>query len=124
MPGKRRHGPNTECVATRRLRNSLQRFDGKRISVIVEGGKAPIVMCGVAQFERDDLLGNVLRIKMDEDHPGEPEIIISEEDWSGEIVPDFVHGGQFCISLTKAPPPQPPSPHLPRRSLRWGGGGQ
>lgn len=54
---------------------------------------------GTAHFQRDDDLGNILRITLDGDLPGNPEIIVSEGEWNGLITSDSHYGCDFCLFL-------------------------
>jgi hypothetical protein len=54
---------------------------------------------GTARYERDDLLGNVLRIPVEGDSPGKPDVVLAEEDWNGSIIEDSQYGCDYCIVL-------------------------
>jgi len=76
---------------------SLDQFDQERVAVILRQGEDEIVFRGIATFHRDDKLERILRICNDEKTPGNPEIILSEKSWQGQIIPDFQHGCRFCF---------------------------
>ena len=65
----------------------LKRYDGVRIVVLLAGGGRQIPFYGMAQFERHETLGNVLRIQADPAEFGSPEVILAEEQWEGSIEP-------------------------------------
>ncbi|MEQ8785611.1 MAG: hypothetical protein RIC55_04910 [Pirellulaceae bacterium] len=66
---------------------SLEFLDGTRIAVELNLAGICRTVCGLAHYERDPLLGNVLRILLDMTHQScSTEVLISERDWDGEIV--------------------------------------
>lgn len=79
----------------------LSEFDGQKMAVEMVRGERRIVLCGKAVYVRDDLLGDTLRIRLDDAEPGNPVLIFSESEWSGRIVPDFHHGCDFCLVVKK-----------------------
>ena len=70
-------------------------FHEERIAVVLNRGA--IVFCGTAMFQRDDDLGNILRIKSDSSEACEGEVLLSEGDWQGRIIPDLEHGCRYCF---------------------------
>jgi hypothetical protein len=56
-------------------------------------------LCGTAHYERDDLLGNVLRIPVEGGSAGEPDILLAEKDWNGLITEDSQYGCDYCVML-------------------------
>ena len=65
----------------------LSRYGGKRVSVVLSLPSGEREICGPAEYERDPLLGNVLRVTVDTpatfDEPAE--LLISEAEWEGKI---------------------------------------
>jgi len=89
-------------VATRSIARPSERidfadFDGQRMSVILDLASGRVVIRGTAYFVRDDAIGNTLNIRPEDDEPGHPVIVISENDWKGRIIPDFHYGCQFSL---------------------------
>lgn len=81
-------------------RTGLSEFDGQSVAVILrKKGRREIVMRGTAAFVRDDAVGNSLQIALNDDQPGQPLVILSEEEWNGRIIPDFHHGCDFCLVI-------------------------
>lgn len=58
------------------------------------------VVQGRAKWSRDPALGNVLRIAIEGDDSGQPEIVLAEQAWSGSIEPDTQYGCDFVVSFT------------------------
>lgn len=77
----------------------FQRYDGCRFAVNL----APLLrgepLIGTAHFQRDDLLGNILRISLTGDAPESPDIIVAENEWHGLITPGTPYGCDYCLSL-------------------------
>ncbi len=78
-------------------RADLSSFDGHRIAVVIEGRSHKTVLRGRATFVRDETVGNTLRIRLDDEEPGHPVLMINEDEWNGRIIPDFHHGCSFCL---------------------------
>jgi hypothetical protein len=60
------------------------------------------VVRGVARYEQDPVLGAVLRIcsaSKPASPPDDFEIILQEETWEGDIVPDQQFDCDFCIAI-------------------------
>jgi len=76
----------------------LSAFDGQRMAVELGRGRERVVVRGTAKFVRDDVVGNTLRIQLDDGGPGNPVVVVSEHEWMGRIVPDFHHGCDFCLT--------------------------
>ena len=75
----------------------LKRCDGRRVAVIMpELGPKPLR--GAARYERDDVLGNVLRIKIEGNLPGNPHMLLVEDEWNGLIIPDTQYGCDYCVT--------------------------
>lgn len=79
---------------------SFAQFDGKLVSVVLKQGRREVVWIGLAMFQRDDRLGNILRIEPSEAQPGSPHLILSESEWSGRIIPDLHHGAVYSFIPT------------------------
>ena len=77
-------------------RIDFSEFNEERVAIQLP----QLVFCGVASFQRDDTLGNVLRISGLKAEPGAPEIILTENDWDGRIIPDLKNGCHFCFIPT------------------------
>ena len=78
-------------------RTSFAQFDGKRVSAILKQGGREFVCVGVAHFQRDDRLGNILRIDPTDPQPGSPQLILTESEWKGRIIPDLHYGALYCF---------------------------
>ena len=59
-------------------------------------GAKPLL--GAARYERDDVLGNVLRIEIEGNLPGNPHMLLVEDEWNGLITPDTQYGCDFCVT--------------------------
>ena len=80
----------------------LEQFDGSRFAIMMpQICRRPFR--GRARYERDDLLGNVLRIAIETDNPGDPHILIAEDQWDGLIKTDSRFGCDYFVVL----PPDP-----------------
>ena len=77
------------------------RYDGRRFAIVLPRF-CPKPLRGIAHRDRDELLGNVLRISIESDSPGEQEIVIAENDWNGLIIEDTQYGCDFCVVLVAA----------------------
>jgi len=81
-------------------RLGLSEFDGQSMAVIMrKKGRPEIILRGTAAFVRDDAVGNSLQIALDDEQPGQPLVILSEDEWNGRIIPDFHHGCDFCLVI-------------------------
>ena len=78
---------------------SLSEFDGQSMAVILPSGGKRIVLRGTAYYVRDTAAGNSLHIQLDENEPGRPVLIFSEDEGRGRIIPDFHYGCDFCLVL-------------------------
>ena len=81
-------------VSTSTAKYDLSQFDNCRIAVVLNPGQDPLV--GNASFQRDDSMGNILRIAIDGEL-GNPEIIIRESTWKGRIIPDLKFGCDYSL---------------------------
>jgi hypothetical protein len=77
----------------------LSAFDGHRMALIIHCGDQRMVLCGKASYVRDENIGNTLNIRLDDHEPGQPVVVISEQQWNGRIIPDFHYGCDFCLDL-------------------------
>lgn len=73
------------------------RYDNARFIVFLRNVADSAPLRGTARFERDDMLGNTLRISLMDAGPGSPAIIVSEKDWDGVIVRDSWYGADYCL---------------------------
>ena len=82
-----------------KLASRFQRYDRCRFAIHL----APLLrgepLIGTARFERDDLLGNILRISLEGDSPGRPDIIVAENEWQGLITHGRSYGCDYRLSL-------------------------
>lgn len=92
---------NSRSSSTRR-RSSVPfaSYDNARFVVFLGDVADGRPLRGTARFQRDDTLGNILRISLDEAGPGSPAIIVTEKEWDGVITPDFRHGVDYCLILS------------------------
>jgi hypothetical protein len=99
---------------------NLSRLAGKRVAIVltIEGRRR--VLSGEARYEREQALGNVLRIPIDglgdadaataqsggaapcDARSGRPEFVIQESQWNGRVIPDEMHGCDYCLYVTEA----------------------
>jgi hypothetical protein len=86
-------------TSSSRDRVDLSEYDGQRICVIFDQKRPRIVLQGTARFIQDDAVGNALNIQLDNDEPGQPVLVISEEEWQGRIIPDFHYGCKYSLIL-------------------------
>jgi hypothetical protein len=77
---------------------SFKTYDNCRF-VVRDERFGPEPLRGTARFQRDDDLGNILRIAIDGDFAGNPEIIVCENEWNGLITRDVRYGCDFCLFL-------------------------
>ena len=84
-----------------RSRSSLSHYDNGSFAVFVESGQVRRVLRGTAHYQRDDLLGGILRISLSADCPGRPDVIVAEDEWSGLIVDGRAHGCDYCLMLMR-----------------------
>lgn len=79
---------------------NLAPYDNARFVVFLGdvAGRRPLY--GTARFQRDDALGNILRISLEGAGPGSPALIISEREWEGGVITrDYRHGADYCLIL-------------------------
>jgi hypothetical protein len=77
-------------------------FDGKRVAVSLLLPSGRRTVCGLAAFDCDAHLGNVLRVTMDGDFgAGNAQILLRESHWRGRIIPDVKHGCE-CLLIVEA----------------------
>jgi len=92
-PKTQRRSPKTPS------RGSLSHYDNSSFAVCVEAGQGRRVLRGTAHYQRDDLLGGILRIALSGEFPGRPEIIVAEDEWNGLIVDGRAQGCDYCLML-------------------------
>lgn len=91
---------------TSAARRGLSQFHEKRIALILPIKGKNTTCCGTASFARDEFLGNVLRIRIDAAHgEGTPEILLSEQEWDGNITRDTEFGCDYCFRPSQLWPP-------------------
>jgi len=90
---------NQEKSPTTQSKSSLSRYDNGSFAVFVESGQVRRVLRGTAHYQRDDLLGGILRISLSSGCPGRPDIIVAEDEWNGLIVDGRAHGCDYCLML-------------------------
>jgi hypothetical protein len=96
----------TSATRKRAARKGLAQFHDKRIAVILPIKGQNTACCGIACFGRDDLLGNVLRIRIDAAHgEGNPEILLCEHEWDGDIAGGAEYGCDYCFRPSQLWPP-------------------
>lgn len=95
------HHSNTLSKPTVRPESRLQRYDGFRFAILASPLLGPEPFVGRASFQRDDLLGNILRISLEGNFAGAPEIIVAEKDWQGLITSGQAYGCDYCLSLIR-----------------------
>ncbi len=78
---------------------NLASYDGARFSIFLGDVGEGMPLHGRARFQRDDALGNILRISFEGIGPGSPAVIISEADWDGVIARDFRHDADYRLIL-------------------------
>jgi hypothetical protein len=73
-------------------------YHGKRIAVVLMHRNQAMMFWGAGRYEDDAQLGPVLRIQLNRDRsPAETDVIISEREWCGRVVPDTLYGCDFCF---------------------------
>ena len=77
----------------------FQRYDGCRFAILLALLRRGEPLIGTARFERDDLLGNILRISLEGDFSGQSDIIVAENEWQGLITHGRSYGCDYCLSL-------------------------
>ncbi len=71
---------------------------GKRIAIVLMYRNRPTMFWGTAQYQDDEVLGPVLRIRLQGGKsPSETDVIISEKEWTGRIELDTHYGCDFCF---------------------------
>ena len=87
----------------------FQRYDGFRFAVVAQSVLGGQPLCGRASFQRDDALGSILRISLEGDFAGRPEILIAENEWQGLITTGKSYGCDYCLTLIPEQPVAPAS---------------
>ena len=94
----RQTNANLRCRTSPSVRKGFAQYQGKRIAIVLPWRDRSRMFSGVAQYEDDELLGPVLRIRLRKGKsPGETDLIISEREWNGRILPDSLHGCDFSF---------------------------
>ncbi len=76
-------------------------YDLARFAIFLGGLVRDEPLRGTAAYQHDTDLGDILRISLDGDIPGRPEIIVAENEWRGLITPDYQYGCDYCLILVK-----------------------
>ena len=76
----------------------FEQFDGCRFAVMMPRIRHE-PFCGPARYEQDDRLGSILRIEIEAQFPGNPHILIAEDEWGGLITADSKYGCDYCVAL-------------------------
>jgi len=84
-------------VNVEKTKVDFSRFHQELVSVLLKKPERDFVFVGVAKFQRDDQLGNILLIEPANSQPGNPHLILTEKGWKGRIIPDLHDGGRFCF---------------------------
>jgi hypothetical protein len=90
------------AVENRILDMDLSMYDGKRIAVVLTRGGVQRVLCGLAAYEKDDDLGAIVRIRLQDkgsDLPGRPAIILQDDAPNKCMVADDRYGYDFRLNL-------------------------
>ena len=80
----------------------LPMYNGKRIAVVLSRGGLQRVLCGLAEFEKDEDLGPIVRIRLQEDGrdlPGNPAVILQADAPAECLVADGRVGYDFRLDL-------------------------
>jgi len=84
-----------------RKKRRLATCHGQRVAVLLVHSNRALVLRGVAVFERDGALGNILRVPIDDPLDGHgAEIIISADEWDGVVSSGKAYDCDYCFSLT------------------------
>ena len=76
----------------------FKRYDGHRFAIVLPALRDRSFR-GTACYQLDDSLGPVLRIRIEGDVLGDPEILLVERDWNGLITEDSQYGCDFSVTL-------------------------
>ena len=84
--------------------NTLSALDGNRVAIVITLPGGLRVFRGVAAYEHDASMGNVLRVKVDEltAPDGNPEFVFHEESWKGVILADAEYGCEYLLRVEAA----------------------
>jgi hypothetical protein len=73
-------------------------FNDKRVAVVLAVGGQSLVCTGIATYQSSALVGGILGFRIEgEEDAGQPELILSEDGWSGEIQPGARYGCEYCF---------------------------
>lgn len=80
------------------VEQGFAQFNGKRIAIVLMYRKRPTMFWGRSRFEDNEQLGPILRVRLTSvSGAGETDMIISEKEWNGRIVPDSHYGCDYCF---------------------------
>jgi hypothetical protein len=86
------------CQTTACVHKGFAQYQGKRIAIVLMHRDRPTRFAGVAQYQEDELLGPVLRIPLKKGKsPSQTDLIVSEVEWNGRVLPDPLHGCDFSF---------------------------
>ena len=89
----------------------LSQLHSKSVGVVFAEAEQPVpVSIGIASYEQDDELGQILKIVFKEE--GLPKVLIQESEWRGEIILGGEWNCDFCVGGS----PLTPRSCMPKRS--------
>ena len=105
---------NTEN-RTEESASDFARYDQCRFAVFLKSPSVSRPLMGTAHHQRDDLLGSILRIPLETDSPGNPQIIVVEREWNGLFCSGEPYDCDYCLMLATEAATSSHSPGDPRR---------
>ncbi len=81
---------------------ALEQLDRKKVAVEVTIGAEVRVLRGTADYIQHAVLGDCLRIAIDDPSSGELELLLRASEWAGSIALDDRHGCDYRIALDPA----------------------
>lgn len=84
--------------------SGLSVLDRKRVAVVVNLPAGVRVFRGVGTYDCDRVLGNVLRVELDQPAQldGDPVFVFHEGSWNGELAQDKEHGCDYALTIDAA----------------------
>ncbi len=83
----------------------LNRYNGKRIALVMDVQGREVVLCGTATLRRDSKQGQMLQVTVADDDDaavGAPVFLISEERWKRQIASGFAYECEYLLNLSQA----------------------